>query len=92
MPQWNETKHNDKNISNYVLSFHRREMGGTVFANVLIFVLENYDFAVKLGKSGQQFALKYFDVPYTTWVKYIWRFVLMLLLLVILVLLVLSLI
>lgn len=38
------------------------------------------------------FALKYFDVPYTTWVKYIWRFVLMLLLLVILVLLVLSLI
>lgn len=36
--------------------------------------------------------LTYFDVPYTTWVKYIWRFVLMLLLLVILVLLVLSLI
>ena len=38
------------------------------------------------------FVLKYFDVPYTTWVKYIWRFVLMLLLLVILILLVLSLI
>ena len=38
------------------------------------------------------FALKYFDVPYTTWVKYIWRFVLLLLLLLILVLLVLSLI
>ena len=38
------------------------------------------------------FALKYFDVPYTTWVKYIWRFVLMLLLIVILVLLVMSLI
>lgn len=38
------------------------------------------------------FALKYFDVPYTSWVKYIWRFVLMLFLLVILVLLVLSLI
>ncbi len=37
-------------------------------------------------------ALKYFDVPYTSWVKYIWRFVLMLLLLVILVLLVMSLI
>lgn len=37
-------------------------------------------------------ALKYFDVPYTSWVKYIWRFVLMLLLLVILVLLVLALI
>lgn len=38
------------------------------------------------------FALKYLDVPYTSWVKYIWRFVLMLFLLVILVLLVLSLI
>ena len=38
------------------------------------------------------FALKYFDVPYTTWIKYIWRFVLMLLLLVLLVLLVLTLI
>lgn len=38
------------------------------------------------------FALKYFDVPYTSWVKYIWRFVLMLLLLVILVLLIMSLI
>lgn len=38
------------------------------------------------------FVLKYFDVPYTTWFKYIWRFVLMLFLLVILVLLVLSLI
>lgn len=38
------------------------------------------------------FALKYFDVPYTTWVKYIWRFVLMLLLLVILVVLIMSLI
>lgn len=38
------------------------------------------------------FALKYFDVPYTTWVKYIWKFVLVLLLLAILVLLVLSLI
>ena len=37
-------------------------------------------------------ALKYFDVPYTSWVKYIWRFVLMLLLLVILVLLVMALI
>lgn len=37
------------------------------------------------------FALKYLDVPYTTWVKYIWRFVLMLLLLVILVLLVVTL-
>ena len=36
------------------------------------------------------FALKYFDVPYTTWIKYIWRFVLMLFLLVILVLLVLA--
>ena len=36
--------------------------------------------------------LKYFDVPYTSWVKYIWRFVLMLLLLVILVLLVMALI
>lgn len=38
------------------------------------------------------FALKYFDVPYTSWIKYIWRFVLMLLLLVILVLLVMTLI
>ena len=38
------------------------------------------------------FALKYFDVPYSTWIKYIWRFVLMLFLLVILILLVLSLI
>ena len=38
------------------------------------------------------FALKYFDVPYTTWIKYIWRFVLMLFLLVILVLLVLALV
>ena len=38
------------------------------------------------------FALKYLDVPYTTWVKYIWRFVLMLLLLVILVLLIFALI
>ena len=37
-------------------------------------------------------ALKYFNVPYTSWVKYIWRFVLMLLLLVILVLLVMALI
>lgn len=37
-------------------------------------------------------ALKYFDIPYTSWVKYIWRFVLMLLLLVILVLLVMALI
>lgn len=36
--------------------------------------------------------LKYFDVPYTSWVKYIWRFILMLLLLVILVLLVMALI
>lgn len=36
--------------------------------------------------------LTYFDIPYTTWVKYIWRFVLMLLLLVILILLVLALI
>lgn len=38
------------------------------------------------------FALKYFDVPYTSWFKYIWRFVLMLFLLVILLLLVLALI
>lgn len=38
------------------------------------------------------FAIKYFDVPYTTWVKYIWRFILMLFLLVLLVLLVLALI
>lgn len=38
------------------------------------------------------FAVKYFDVPYTSWVKYIWRFVLMLFLLVLLVLLVLALI
>lgn len=37
-------------------------------------------------------ALKYFDVPYATWVKYIWRFILMLVLLVILLLLVLALI
>lgn len=37
-------------------------------------------------------ALKYFDVPYTTWIKYIWRFILMLFLLVILLLLVVSLI
>ena len=37
-------------------------------------------------------ALKYFDIPYTSWVKYIWRFVLMLLLLVILVLLLMALI
>ena len=37
-------------------------------------------------------ALKYFDVPYTSWVKYIWRFVLMLFLLVILILLVMALI
>lgn len=36
--------------------------------------------------------LSYFDVPYTTWVKYIWRFVLMLFLLIILVLLVMTLI
>lgn len=36
--------------------------------------------------------LTYFDIPYTTWVKYIWRFVLMLLLLIILVLLVMTLI
>lgn len=38
------------------------------------------------------FAVKYFDVPYTSFVKYIWRFILMLFLLVILVLLVLALI
>ena len=38
------------------------------------------------------FAVKYFDIPYTSWVKYIWRFILMLLLLVLLVLLVLALI
>ncbi len=38
------------------------------------------------------FGLKYFDVPYSTWCKYIWRFVLMLLLLVLLVVLVMSLI
>lgn len=38
------------------------------------------------------FAVKYFDIPYTTWVKYIWRFVLMLFLLVLLVLLILALI
>lgn len=38
------------------------------------------------------FAVKYFDVPYTSFVKYIWRFILMLLLLVLLVLLVLALI
>ena len=38
------------------------------------------------------FAVKYFDVPYTSFVKYIWRFVLMLFLLVLLVLLVLALI
>ena len=37
-------------------------------------------------------ALKYFDVPYTTWIKYIWRFILMLALFVILLLLVLTLI
>lgn len=37
------------------------------------------------------FVLKYLDVPYTTWVKYIWRFVLMLLLIMILVLLFVSL-
>ncbi len=36
--------------------------------------------------------LKYFDIPYTSWVKYIWRFVLMLLLLIIIVLLILALI
>ena len=38
------------------------------------------------------FAVKYFDVPYTSWVKYIWRFILMLFLLVLLILLVLALI
>jgi len=38
------------------------------------------------------FAVKYFDIPYTSWVKYIWRFILMLFLLVLLVLLVLALI
>ena len=38
------------------------------------------------------FAVKYFDVPYTSWIKYIWRFILMLFLLVLLVLLVLALI
>jgi len=38
------------------------------------------------------FAVKYFDIPYTSFVKYIWRFILMLFLLVILVLLVLALI
>ena len=38
------------------------------------------------------FALKYLDVPYITWVKYIWRFILMLLLLIILVLLIFALI
>ena len=38
------------------------------------------------------FAVKYFDVPYTSWVKYIWRFVLKLFLLILLVLLVLALI
>ncbi len=43
------------------------------FANVLIFVLENYDFAVKVGKSGQQFALKYFD--YITHTKRIINFI-----------------
>lgn len=37
-------------------------------------------------------ALKYFDVPYTSWIKYIWRFVLMLFLLVLLVLLVVALV
>ncbi|MGM9881311.1 MAG: hypothetical protein ACI31S_00490 [Bacilli bacterium] len=36
--------------------------------------------------------LKYFDIPYTSWVKYIWRFVLMLLLIIILVLFILALI
>ena len=34
------------------------------------------------------FAVKYFDIPYTSYVKYIWRFILMLFLLVLLVLLV----
>lgn len=38
------------------------------------------------------FATQYFDVPYTSWFKYIWRFILMLFLLVILVLLVYALI
>jgi len=38
------------------------------------------------------FALRYCDVPYTSWFKYIWRFILMLFLLVILLLLVLTLI
>ena len=38
------------------------------------------------------FAVKYFDIPYTSFVKYIWRFILMLFLLVLLVLLVLALI
>ena len=38
------------------------------------------------------FAVKYFDVPYTSWIKYIWRFILMLFLLILLVLLVLALI
>lgn len=38
------------------------------------------------------FAVKYFDVPYTSFVKYIWRFILMLFLLVLLVLLVYALI
>ena len=36
--------------------------------------------------------LKYFDIPYTTWIKYIWRFVLVLLSIIILSLIVLSLI
>ena len=36
--------------------------------------------------------LKYFDIPYTSWIKYIWRFVLMLLILVIILLLILALI
>lgn len=38
------------------------------------------------------FAIKYFDVPYTTWFRYIWRFILMLFLLILLVLLVMALI
>ena len=38
------------------------------------------------------FAVKYFDIPYTSFVKYIWRFIIMLFLLVLLMLLVLALI
>jgi len=59
----------------------------TVYASVAIMLQGIYGIFSLVGPTSLMliFTLSYFDVPYTTWIKFIWRFILCLIILVALV-------